>query len=49
MYRINKSRDAEHAARGKLSEAEEERETIGKGMLDMTEIDKKGSTLFKES
>ncbi|KAF8860176.1 MFS general substrate transporter [Acephala macrosclerotiorum] len=41
MYRVNKSRDAEHAARGELSE-EEEREAIEKGMLDQTEIDNKG-------
>lgn len=41
MWRSNKSRDAEHAMRGELSE-EEEREAIEKGMLDMTEIDNKG-------
>jgi hypothetical protein len=41
MYLINKSRDAEHAARGELSE-EEEKEAIERGMLDMTEIDNKG-------
>jgi hypothetical protein len=41
MYRINKSRDAEQAARGELSE-EEEKEAIERGMLDMTEIDNKG-------
>ncbi|KAE8454615.1 hypothetical protein EG329_000238 [Mollisiaceae sp. DMI_Dod_QoI] len=41
MYRINKSRDAEHSARGELSE-EEEREAIEMGMLDQTEIDNKG-------
>jgi len=41
MYRVNKARDAEHIARGELSE-EEEREAIEKGMLDMTEIDNKG-------
>lgn len=41
MYRVNKSRDAEHSARGELSE-EEEREAIEKGMLDQTEIDNKG-------
>ena len=41
MYRSNKSRDAEQAARGELSE-EEEREAIERGMLDMTEIDNKG-------
>jgi alpha-amylase/alpha-mannosidase (GH57 family) len=41
MYRSNKARDAEQAARGELSE-EEEKEAIEKGMLDMTEIDNKG-------
>jgi cbb3-type cytochrome oxidase subunit 3 len=41
MYRSNKARDAEQAARGKLSE-EEEKEAIEKGMLDMTETDNKG-------
>lgn len=41
MYRVNKSRDAEQAARGELSE-EEERQAIEKGMLDQTEIDNKG-------
>ena len=41
MYRSNKSRDAEQAMRGTLSD-EEEREAIEKGMLDMTEIDNKG-------
>lgn len=41
MYSINKSRDAEQATRGELSE-EEEREAIEKGMLDQTEIDNKG-------
>ncbi|TAQ84342.1 hypothetical protein B7494_g7343 [Chlorociboria aeruginascens] len=41
MYRINKSRDAQHAARGDLSE-EEEKEAIEKGMLDMTELDNPG-------
>ena len=41
MYRSNKLRDAEQAARGELSE-EEEREAIERGMLDMTEIDNKG-------
>ncbi|PMD31792.1 MFS general substrate transporter [Hyaloscypha variabilis F] len=41
MYRINKARDAEQAARGTLSE-EEEKEAIERGMLDMTEIDNKG-------
>ncbi|CZR63034.1 related to DAL5-allantoate and ureidosuccinate permease [Phialocephala subalpina] len=41
MYRVNKSRDEEHSARGELSE-EEEREAIEKGMLDQTEIDNKG-------
>lgn len=38
MYRSNKARDADQAARGEMSE-EEEREGIEKGMLDMTEID----------
>ena len=38
MYRSNKARDADQAARGGMSE-EEEREGIEKGMLDMTEID----------
>jgi hypothetical protein len=41
MFRSNKSRDAEQAARGELSE-EEEREAIERGMLDMTEIDNRG-------
>jgi cbb3-type cytochrome oxidase subunit 3 len=41
MYRSNKARDAEQAARGELSE-EEEKEAIERGMLDMTEIDNKG-------
>jgi len=41
MYRSNRSRDAEQAARGEISE-EEEREAIEKGMLDVTEIDNKG-------
>ncbi|RFU29593.1 hypothetical protein B7463_g6734, partial [Scytalidium lignicola] len=41
MYRSNKKRDAEHAARGELSE-EEEREAIERGMLDQTEIDNPG-------
>ncbi|KAL5324874.1 hypothetical protein ACEPPN_005993 [Leptodophora sp. 'Broadleaf-Isolate-01'] len=41
MWRSNKSRDAEQAARGELSE-EEEREAIERGMLDVTEIDNKG-------
>lgn len=41
MYRSNKSRDADQATRGELSE-EEEREAIERGMLDMTEIDNKG-------
>lgn len=41
MYRVNKSRDAEQAARGELSE-EEERAAIEQGMLDQTEIDNKG-------
>ncbi|KUJ09426.1 MFS general substrate transporter [Mollisia scopiformis] len=41
MYRVNKSRDAEHASQGELSE-EEEREAIEKGMLDQTEVDNKG-------
>jgi cbb3-type cytochrome oxidase subunit 3 len=41
MYRSNKARDAEQAARGELSE-EEEKEAIEKGMLDMTETDNKG-------
>jgi hypothetical protein len=41
MYRSNKLRDAEQAARGELSE-EEEREAIERGMLDMTEIDNRG-------
>lgn len=41
MWRSNKSRDAEHATRGELSE-EEEREAIEKGMQDMTEIDNRG-------
>ncbi len=37
MYRINQFRDAEHAARGELSE--EERDAIKKGILDMSEFD----------
>jgi hypothetical protein len=41
MYRSNKSRDAEQAARGEMSE-EEERKAIEGGMLDMTEIDNRG-------
>jgi len=41
MYRSNKSRDREQAARGETSDAEE-REAIEKGMLDMTEIDNRG-------
>lgn len=41
MYRSNKRRDAEQAARGEVSEVEE-REAIEKGMLDMTEIDNRG-------
>ncbi|CZT10409.1 hypothetical protein WAI453_012036 [Rhynchosporium graminicola] len=41
MWKSNKSRDAEQAARGELSE-EEEREAIERGMLDMTENDNKG-------
>jgi hypothetical protein len=41
MYRSNKARDAEQAARGELTE-EEEKEAIERGMLDMTEIDNKG-------
>jgi hypothetical protein len=41
MYRSNKLRDAEQAARGEGSD-EEEREAIEKGMLDMTEIDNRG-------
>jgi cbb3-type cytochrome oxidase subunit 3 len=41
MYRVNKARDAEQAARGELTE-EEEKEAIERGMLDMTEIDNKG-------
>jgi len=41
MWRSNKSRDAEQAARGELSE-EDEREAIEKGMLGITEIDNRG-------
>jgi len=41
MYRSNKQRDAEQAARGEASD-EEEREAIEKGMLDMTEVDNRG-------
>jgi len=41
MWRSNKTRDAEQAARGALSE-EEERAAIESGMHDMTEIDNKG-------
>lgn len=41
MWRSNKRRDAEQAARGEVSE-EVEREAIEKGMLDMTEIDNEG-------
>jgi hypothetical protein len=41
MYRVNKSRDAQQAARGEISE-EEEKAAIEQGMLDQTEIDNKG-------
>ena len=41
MWRSNKSRDAEQAARGELSE-EEEKAAIENGMHDMTELDNRG-------
>ena len=41
MWRSNKARDAEQAARGEVSE-EEEKEAIERGMLDMTEVDNPG-------
>lgn len=41
MYRSNKQRDAEQAAKGDNSD-DEEREAIEKGMMDMTEIDNRG-------
>lgn len=41
MWRENKARDAELAARGVLSD-EEERVAVESGMHDMTELDNKG-------
>ena len=41
MWKENKARDAEQAARGALSD-EEERAAVESGMHDMTEIDNKG-------
>lgn len=41
MYRSNKQRDAEQAAKDDNSD-DEEREAIEKGMMDMTEIDNRG-------
>jgi hypothetical protein len=41
IWRDNKLRDREQAARGELSE-EEDKEAIEMGMHDMTEIDNRG-------
>jgi hypothetical protein len=41
MWRSNKARDEEQAARGEPSEVEE-REAVERGMRDMTELDNRG-------